>query len=128
MRFALALIAATVAISLTDWLLFGVVFHERYAATPATWRNVPEGKKIAVSMLFAAIGTAAFFCLAHSLNLHGVADLTLLTGLTWAAASLPQTVTNTLYVNYAPVLVVSHSLGWLARLAIAAAAYGMIIG
>src|SRR6185437_6846477 len=36
MRYVIALIAALVAISLSDWLLFGVVFHKRYDTTPAS--------------------------------------------------------------------------------------------
>ena len=127
MRYVIALIAALVAISLSDWLLFGVVFHKRYDTTPATWRTLPEGRKIAGSMLFALIGTIALFQLADRFGAHTFVDLCPLTVLTWFAASLPQTVTNILYVNFDRALVVSHSLGWLARLVIAAAAYGLIV-
>ena len=35
---------------------------------------------------------------------------------------------NTLYLKYCARLGVSHSLGWLARLVIAAAAYVLIVG
>jgi hypothetical protein len=127
MRYIIALIAALIAISLSDWLLFGVVFHNRYDKTPATWRTVPESRKIAGSMLFALIGTIFLFRLADLSAAHSFSSLCTLTVLVWLAASLPQTVTNTLYVNYDASLVVSHSIGWLARIAIAAAAYGLIV-
>ncbi len=127
MRYVIALIAALVAISLSDWLLFGVVFHNRYDKTPATWRPVPESRKIAGSMIFALIGAIFLFRLADRFGAHSFSDLCTLTVLVWLAASLPQTVTNTLYVNYDGSLVVSHSIGWLARIAIAAAAYGLIV-
>jgi hypothetical protein len=127
MRYIIALIAALIAISLSDWLLFGVVFHNRYDKTPATWRTVPESRKIAGSMLFALIGTIFLFRLADRFAAHSFSSLCTLTILVWLAASLPQTVTNTLYVNYDVSLVVSHSIGWLARIAIAAAAYGLIV-
>jgi hypothetical protein len=127
MRYIIALIAALIAISLSDWLLFGVVFHNRYDKTPATWRTVPESRKIAGSMLFALIGTIFLFRLADLFAAHSFSSLCTLTVLVWLAASLPQTVTNTLYVNYDASLVVSHSIGWLARIAIAAAAYGLIV-
>lgn len=127
MRYVIALIAALVAISLSDWLLFGVVFHDRYIKTPATWRNIPEGRKIAGSMIFALIGTIALFLLADRFGAHTFVDLCPLVVLGWVAMSLPQTVTNTLYLNYDKALVVSHSIGWLARIAIAAAAYGLIV-
>ena len=127
MRYIVGLVAGTVAISLSDWLLFGVVFHRRYERTPATWRPLPEGRKIAGSMILAIIGTIAFFRLADHFQARTFDALCPLAVLTWVAASLPQTVTNTLYVNYDKSLVVSHSLGWLARIAIAAAAYGLIV-
>jgi len=126
MRFLLAVIAATVVISMSDWLFFGMLFHGRYAKTPELWRQIPEGKKIALSMLFAAIGSAAFIAYAHHLQITTLAAISALTVHTWLAASLPQTVTNTLYLKYDPVLVVSHSAGWLARLVIAAAAYCLV--
>jgi hypothetical protein len=47
--------------------------------------------------------------------------------LDWIAVSLPQTLTTTLYVKYSPAFGVSHALGWLARLLIAAAAYALMV-
>jgi hypothetical protein len=105
MRLLIALIAASIAISITDWLFFGVLFHDRYMQTPNIWREGPESRKIAGSM--------AAFALAV---------------LVWIAASLPQTATNTLYVRYSPILGVSHAIGWLARLVITASAYAIIVG
>ena len=127
MRYILALIAALVAISLSDWLFFGVLFHKRYDKTPATWRQLPESRKIAGSMLFALIGTVALFQLAARFGAHTFTDLCPIAVLGWFAMSLPQTVTNTLYLNYDASLVVSHSIGWFARIALAAAAYGLIV-
>lgn len=127
MRLLFALIAASIAISFSDWLFFGVLFHDRYLETPNVWREGPESKKIAWSMAFAVIGTAAFLCLAHFLGVHGFGPAFVLALLVWIATSLPQTATNTLYVKYAPVLGVSHALGWLARLVIAAGAYAIIV-
>ena len=126
MRPVLAVVAAVIAISFSDWLLFGVLFHDRYDATPELWRPIPEGKKIAGSMAFAAIGAAAFFVLATHFRVIGIKESLILAVLCWLAASLPQTVTNTLYLRYDKMLVASHSLGWLTRLVIAAIAYGVI--
>lgn len=128
MRLLLVLIVAAVGISLGDWLLFGVVFHDRYLATPDLWRPIPESRKIAGSMALALVGTAAFFALASLLHLGGVAQVPLVGVLAWLAASLPQTITNTLYVRGAPMIAVSHALGWLARLVIAAGAFALIAG
>ena len=128
MRLFLALVAATAGISLSDWLFFGVVFHGDYMRTPEMWRAVPESRKIAVSMPFAVLGTAAFLVLAQRTGVHGFGPAMALSVLVWLAAALPQTVTNTLYLKYSARLGVSHALGWLARLVIAAAAYILIVG
>jgi len=128
MRLFLALVAATVGISLSDWLFFGVIFHADYMKTPELWRAVPENRKIAFSMLISVVGTAAFLVLAQRTGVHGFGPAVGLSALVWLAAALPQTLTNTLYLNYSSRLAVSHSLGWLARLVIAAAAYVLIVG
>ncbi|HEY4670615.1 MAG TPA: hypothetical protein VIG78_01010 [Gemmatimonadaceae bacterium] len=126
-RYLLALVAATAVISLTDWLFFGVLFHDRYQRTPEVWRTGSEGRKIALSMVFAAVGVAAFLCLALQIPVQGFSQSLLLALLVWLAASLPQTATATLYVRYDVSLGASHALGYLARTIVAAAAYTWII-
>jgi hypothetical protein len=127
MHFLLALVAAVVAISLTDWFFFGVLFHDRYLLTPEVWRDVAEGKKIAGSMVFAVVGAAAYLVLLGQLQLQDTQSIVQLSLLVWLVAGLPQTVTNTIYVKYAPELVITHSLGWLARIAVTAVAYRFLM-
>jgi len=126
MALILGVVGAVIVISLSDWVLFGVLFHDRYDQTPELWRAIPEGKKIAGSMVFAVMGTVAYFAAARWLNVSGLSASLTFAAFMWLAASLPQTVTNTLYLRYSPVLVVSHSIGWLARLLIAATAYALV--
>jgi hypothetical protein len=128
MRSAIAIIVATIAISFSDWLFFGVIFHDRYMRTPEVWRSTSESRKIAWSMVMALIGTAAFVLLAHTIGVHDLSHALLIAALVWAATSLPQTVTNTLYVKYSSELALAHAAGWLARLIIAAVVYVMIVG
>jgi hypothetical protein len=78
-------------------------------------------------MAFAVVGTAAFLYLAQSFGVRGFGPALGLAVLVWLAASLPQTLTTTLYVNYSPAFGVSHALGWLARLLIAATAYALMV-
>ena len=42
-RLALAAIVAGTSVSLTDWLFFGVLFHEKYQMYPEVWRTSQEG-------------------------------------------------------------------------------------
>jgi hypothetical protein len=126
-RYLIALVAATAVISLTDWLFFGVLFHDRYERTPEVWRSGAEGRKIAISMVFAAVGVAFFLWLAMHFHVQGFGEAFLLALGVWLAAALPQTATATLYVKYESVLGVSHALGYLARLIVTAAAYTWIV-
>jgi len=126
-RFVLAVIAATAVISLTDWFFFGVLFHDRYQRTPEVWRSGSESRKIAVSMVLAAVGVAGFLGLALLIRVTGFGESLLLALLVWLAASLPQTATATLYVRFDAALGVSHALGYLARIVVAAGAYTLIV-
>jgi len=128
MRSVIAVIVATIAISFSDWLFFGVIFHDRYMRTPDVWRPMPESRKIAGSMVMALIGTAAFVLLARTIGVVDFRGALVVAALVWAAASLPQTVTNTIYVKYSSELAYTHAIGWLARLLIAAVAYVLIVG
>ena len=44
-RFVLTVLAATVGTSLTDWLFFGVLFHDRYLAYPEVGEARLENQK-----------------------------------------------------------------------------------
>jgi hypothetical protein len=126
-RLALALVAAGVVTSLSDWLFFGVIFHDKYRETPNVWRMTREGTKIMWSTILAVLGAAAFLLLCDRLQVHGFRGAFGVALGVWVAVAVPVTVTNALYVRYAPVLAVSHALGWLARLAIAGAAYALLV-
>jgi hypothetical protein len=126
-RFGLALVAAGVVTSLSDWLFFGVLFHRKYRETPNVWRTTNEGAKIMWSTILAVLGAAAFLLLCDRLQLHSLRGAFRAALGVWVACAMPITVTNALYVKYAPVLAVSHGLGWLARLVIAGTVYVLIV-
>jgi hypothetical protein len=127
-RFALALVTAGAATSLTDWFFFGFLFHGKYRETPETWRSGSEGRKIAWSMVIVVLAAAFFFHWCLHFDVHGYHHTLSVAFLAWFAAALPITVTNALFIKYNSLVVVSHSLGWLARLVIAALAYVWLLG
>ena len=48
-HYFLAVLLSGVASSFTDWLFMGVLFHDKYLATPEIWRGSPgqpEGSRI----------------------------------------------------------------------------------
>jgi hypothetical protein len=121
--FLLALVVTGLVTSFSDWLFFGVIFHAAYRETPGIWRGTNERTKIVWSTLLAIAGAGAYFLVLHHLHVQHLFGAMHAALAVWVAAPLPITITNTLYVNYAPRLAVSHSLGWLARLVIAGAVY-----
>ena len=38
---ALAILLSGLAVSMTDWFFFGVLFHDKYRAYPEIWRQAP---------------------------------------------------------------------------------------
>jgi Protein of unknown function (DUF1761) len=122
-RFALTVLAATIGTALTDWFFFGVLFHDRYLAHPEVWRGQPgkpEGKRIALSTVMGAITCAAFTFVCVRLGLQAMPVALKLALAVWVIAPLPLIVTNALWMKLHPSIAVSHSLGWLAKLAVTA--------
>jgi hypothetical protein len=123
-RFALAVVASGVATSFTDWLFMGVLFHAKYLETPELWRRPQRGNgetsAIVASTAIGLISCAALIDLciwAGALSVTGALRLAVLA---WLAAPLPLILMNSLWMKYHPLLVVSHSLGWLARFLVTA--------
>lgn len=129
LHFGIAVVVAGVAASFTDWLFFGVLFHNRYLANPEVWRNPgkTESKAIALSTATAFIAAALFFHVCYRLGMHGYWRPLKMGAAIWIIAALPVTVTNQLFIKLHSSLLMSHSLGWLARLLLFAAVYGWLI-
>ncbi|HLW98287.1 MAG TPA: hypothetical protein VKR82_06555 [Candidatus Acidoferrales bacterium] len=130
-HFLYAVLAAGVASSFSDWFFFGVLFHGKYVAHPEVWRQgagVSETPAVIASTLIGFLTSAAFMAAYAVFGMHGYPSAFKLAILVWLMAPLPITVTNALFIKLHPLVVVSHSLGWLARLALAAVAAGWLLG
>jgi len=130
-RFALAALAAGVVASFTDWLFMGVLFHAKYNAYPEVWRKSvasgADGKAVAWSTVLGLVTCSAFIFTCQRLHLYNY-DTTLKLALAvWVIAPLPIVITNALFIKMHPALVFSHSLGWLAKLVVAALAVVLIL-
>ena len=126
-RVALAVLVSGVAITFTDWLFFGVLFHEKYSAYPEVWRASQVGNR----PIWIAIGffTSAVFVYACArLNLSDYGATLKLALWMWLALALPIITTDALFIKLHPLVVVAHSLGWLTRLAVAAICVVLIVG
>ncbi|MCU1307167.1 MAG: hypothetical protein JWN45_1862 [Acidobacteriaceae bacterium] len=114
----LAILAAGIASSLTDWFFFGVLFHDKYLQFPEVWRSGPnktETKKIVLSTLLGVFSCAAFILLCAGLGLHSYSATLKLAVAVWLIAFVPTVLTYHVFVKLNSALAVSHSLGYLAR-------------
>ncbi|HUJ29767.1 MAG TPA: DUF1761 domain-containing protein [Candidatus Acidoferrum sp.] len=124
-HFLLALLVAGVAASFADWLFAGVLFHKKYLAHPEVWRpslKQSDAGPIAWSTALGFVSVAAFLLCCDAFGIHGYSATLKFACLAWLMVPVPLTITNALFIKIHPLIVVSHSLGWLAKLVLAALA------
>jgi hypothetical protein len=129
-HFLLAVIAAGIISSFTDWFFGGFLFHAKYNAHPEIWRaslRKNDAPAIAWSIALGFLTSAAFVAACAVFHLHGYSETLTLAGLCWLMVPVPLLITNALFIKMHPLIVVSHSLGWLAKLAVAALAAGFLL-
>lgn len=121
MGLILTILIAGVVGSFTDWLFMGVLFHDKYEAHPEVWREGRgEVRKIVLSSLIGAVGTAAFAYLLFRTGQHTLGQGLAWAALVWIAGPLPLLAINGLWIKIHPNVTAAHSLGWLARFAVTA--------
>jgi hypothetical protein len=118
-RFLLAVVLSGFATTFTDWLFMGVLFHNKYLATPEIWRLKPgqsDTRGIVLSSLLGVSSCAAFLYLcvwAGTPFAYGA--MLRMAFLVCVAGAVPIIFSNIVWIKMHPLLGVSHSLGWLAR-------------
>ena len=122
--------AAAILASFTDWYFFGILFHDRYQTHPGVWRKYRDKKdeirSIAWGTLLGASSCLIFVVVCDWLGVHSVVGTLLLGLAVWALGPFSLLLTNSLFMNMDPYLLISHSLGWLVRLVIAGLAVAVI--
>ncbi len=129
-RFLLATFVTGFITSLTDWVFGGILFHGKYRAHPEIWRQGPnkgEAPAVAWSIALGFLTSAAFMSACIVFGVRGYRASLELAGLCWLMVPVPLLITNALFIKLHPLVVVSHSLGWLAKLAVAALVAGWFI-
>jgi hypothetical protein len=120
----LAFILTAVVTSLTDWYFFGVLFHRRYGMTPGVWRTYgsksDEYRSIGASQTILAVSSLVFILTCSHLGMVSVKSALLTAGTVWVMVPLPLITTNAFFIPMDRLIVLSHSLGWLARLIVTA--------
>ncbi len=130
-HFLAAVVIAGFVSSLTDWVFGGILFHGKYSVHPEVWRQGPnkgEGPAVAWSVALGFVTSAAFMSACILFVVHGYRASLELAGLCWLMVPVPLLVTNALFIKLHPLIVVSHSLGWIAKLGVAAVTAGFLLG
>ena len=129
-HFFLAVLAAGIISSFTDWFFGGILFHSKYSAYPEVWRaSVAKSETTAVigSIALGFVTAAAFIFTCTVFHARGYSAALRLAGLCWLMIPVPLLIANALFIKLHPLVVVSHSLGWLAKLAVAALAATLFV-
>lgn len=130
LMFLAAVIGSVVVTSFTDWLFFGVLFHDRAKATPEIWRpldKVSDRNRILLSTLFGAVSCAAFAWLCVKTGSHQVMPALCLALVVWVATALPLMATQVTWIRLDPLVGASYAAGWLVRFAITGAITALLL-
>ena len=96
-----------------------------YAKTPALWRTYrdksDEYRSIGISQAILAISSLLFIIVCSGLGLVSAKSAFLTAATLWVMIPVPLLATNAIFLPMDRLIVVSHSLGWLARLLVTAA-------
>ena len=127
-KICLAIVAAAVAGSMTDWIFFGVLFHDKYLVFPEVWkkRGQGEGGQIVMSSVIGLIASAALVILCLGLHAETYRASLKIAAAVWFVGSVPVIANEHIFMKLHPALFFSHSAGYLTRFLLAGAAYIML--
>jgi hypothetical protein len=115
---------ASVLASFTDWYFFGIMFHDRYYTNAGVWRKYADKKdeirSITIGTIFGAATSFVFIIFVSYLGRTALPSVLAAAGVLWVMIPLPLLLTNSIFMRIDRALVVSHALGWLARLVVSA--------
>ncbi len=125
-----AILGAGTLAAFTDWLFMGVLFHAAYNRYPEVWwPGIRESKEMGPIIWSSIIGyamTAAIFVLCSWAGVHSIMAGLAVAAVSWIAGPLGIVVINGFFIKIDPRITVAHSIGYLARFAIAGAAAGFL--
>jgi hypothetical protein len=121
MMFLAAVVGSVIVTSFTDWLFFGVLFHDKAKAAPEIWRPLDKASdhnRILISTLFGAVSCAGVAWLCVKTGALDVMPALRLALVVWIASALPLMATQVTWIRLHPLVGASYAAGWLARFAV----------
>lgn len=125
-RLALVTLGSGVVTSMTDWFFAGDWLHRRFTY-PEVWRQGSEGRAIALTSPLPFLSCLAFAYVAARLGLNSIPHAMKLAVAIWVVAPLPLILTTAAFMKLHRVFVISYSVSWLVKLAVAAIAVGWFL-
>lgn len=122
-RFALIVICAGIASSLTDWFFAGDWLHRRFTY-PEIWRQGNESRAIALTSPLPFVTCGIFAFVLARLGIHSVTGALGLAVAIWLIAPLPLILANAASMKLHRLFVACYAAGWLIKLVITAVATG----
>ena len=129
-KLIVAVVAAGILSSFTDWYFMGVLFRDRYQKYPETWwprTKAGETKPILYSTAIGFITAAGVIALCELAGAASITAALTVAVIAWAAGPLVVTVTNGFWVRIDPQVTFAHAVGYLARFVIAGIAAGVAL-
>ena len=126
-----AILAAGIAATFTDWLFMGVLFHDRYMRHPEVWREGIAGGKDRTAVIYSCaldfVAAAAIIGLCVLADIHSFWPAVGVAIFAWIAGPLVIMVTNGFFMKIDWAIVGTHSLGYLVRFLLAAFAVAIFL-
>lgn len=130
-KLIVAVIAAGVISSFSDWYFMGVLFQGRYQKYPETWwprTKADETRPILYSTAVGFITAAGVIALCEMAGATDIKSALAVAVIAWAAGPLAVTITNGFWVKIDPYVTFAHATGYLARFVIAGLAAAIALG
>jgi hypothetical protein len=127
-RFIVVVVVASVIASFTDWFFMGMLFHDRYLATPELWRTgQSEGMKIGLSSLYGVLTCGGFAWLQNRFGATEMKAGLIAAVVAWIALPVPILAQFVLWTKLDEMVGVAQAFGWLVRLAITAVTVSLLM-
>ncbi len=127
-----AIAVAGTAMTFSDWLFMGVLFHERYNRYPEVWwpefRQKGDKRAIVIACVLAYLTAAGVVLLCWYTGATTIESALTVATIAWIAGPLVMQVTNGFWIKMDPLLTFSHSVGYLVRFLIAGLAAAIALG
>jgi Protein of unknown function (DUF1761) len=127
----LAILAAGLAATFTDWLFMGVLFHDRYMRYPEVWRDGIVGGQDRTAVIYSCaldfVAAAGIVALCVLADIHTLWPAIGVAVFAWVAGPLVITITNGFFMKIDWAVIGAHCAAYLVRFLIAGIAVAIFL-